>query len=274
MTSASAASLTRADTASEATGAAGLVAQGVSVTFRRGTQVIDALKDVSLNIPRGTRAALIGASGCGKSTLLRVFADIVQPTSGTASHYGLTPAEARANRVYALVQQGSTMLPWRTVIDNVALGLEIAGTSKPERLERAAESLALVGLKGFEKSLPAELSGGMRQRAAIARALTLRPRFLLMDEPFGALDEITRDRLHFELLRILEETGATLFLVTHSIAEAVILSDKVVVMTPRPGRISQVIDVDLGQHRTPATREDPRFGHYELMLRRALHHDA
>jgi len=253
--------------------AAGLVAEGVGVTFRRGAQVTEALKDVTLDIPRGTRATLIGASGCGKSTLLRVFADIVQPTVGTASLYGLAPAEARANRVYALVQQGSTMLPWRTVIDNVSLGLEIAGMSKAERMDRAAESLALVGLKGFEKSLPAELSGGMRQRAAIARALTLRPRFLLMDEPFGALDEITRDRLHFELLRILDETGATLLLVTHSIAEAVILSDKVVVMTPRPGRISQVIDVDLGRHRTRATREDPRFGQYEQILRRALHHD-
>jgi NitT/TauT family transport system ATP-binding protein len=252
----------------------GLYADNINVIFERGAHKVQALEDVSLDLPRGCWATLIGASGCGKSTLLRVFADIVQPTSGQALLYGATPAEARANRVYALVQQGSTMLPWRSVLDNVALGLEISGTNKGEREARAAEAIALVGLKGFEKSLPSELSGGMRQRAAIARALTLRPRFLLMDEPFGALDEITRDRLQFELLRILEETGATLLLVTHSISEAVILSDKVVVMTPRPGKIKEVIDVDFGRGRTPQMRLDPRFAAYEQHLRTALDHDS
>ncbi|WP_092495885.1 ABC transporter ATP-binding protein [Faunimonas pinastri] len=253
---------------------AGLYADGIDVVFRRGSHSVQALKDCSLDIPRGSWATLIGASGCGKSTLLRVFADIVKPTAGTALLHGVSPAEARANRIYALVQQGSTMLPWRSIIDNVALGLEISGLPKSTRYARAEEALALVGLKGFEKSLPSELSGGMRQRAAIARALTLRPRFLLMDEPFGALDEITRDRLHFELLRILEETGATLLLVTHSISEAVILSDKVIVMTPRPGRISEIIEVDFGRGRTPDLRGDPRFVQYEAQLRRALHQPA
>ena len=254
--------------------AAGLQASNVGVVYQRDRHQVQALHDCSLDIPRGSWATLIGASGCGKSTLLRVFADIVQPTSGGASLHGVSPAEARANRLYALVQQGSTMLPWRSVLDNVALGLEIGGTAKVERHERAAAALDLVGLKGFEKSLPGELSGGMRQRAAIARALTLRPQFLLMDEPFGALDEITRDRLQFELLRILEETKATLLLVTHSISEAVILSDRVVVMTPRPGRIKEVIDIDFGRGRTPELRFDPRFVRHEQRLRIALGHDA
>lgn len=253
--------------------AAGLEASNISVVYKRDKQQVQALQDCTLNIPRGSWATLIGASGCGKSTLLRVFADIVQPTSGQASLHGVSPAEARANRLYALVQQGSTMLPWRSVLDNVALGLEIGGVAKVERHERAAAAIELVGLKGFEKSLPGELSGGMRQRAAIARALTLRPQFLLMDEPFGALDEITRDRLQFELLRILEETKATLLLVTHSISEAVILSDRVVVMTPRPGKIKEIIDVDFGRGRNPEIRFDPRFIRYEQQLRLALGHD-
>jgi NitT/TauT family transport system ATP-binding protein len=251
---------------------AGLHAKGVNVVYERSGQRTQALDDCSLDIPRGCWATLIGASGCGKSTLLRVFADIVQPTSGEVRLHGVSPAEARKNRLYALVQQGSTMLPWRNVIDNVALGLELGGVSREERQGRATDALQLVGLKGFEKSYPSELSGGMRQRAAIARALTLRPRFLLMDEPFGALDEITRDRLQFELMRILEETDATLLLVTHSISEAVILSDKVVVMTPRPGRIKEVMDVDFGRGRTSDIRLDPRFAQYEQHLRLALDH--
>jgi NitT/TauT family transport system ATP-binding protein len=253
---------------------AGLSANKVNVVYERGGHRVEALNDCSLDIPRGCWATLIGASGCGKSTLLRVFADIIKPTSGDVSLHGVSPAEARANRLYALVQQGSTMLPWRSVMENVALGLEIGGISREERRSRAADALRLVGLDGFEKSYPSELSGGMRQRAAIARALTLRPRFLLMDEPFGALDEITRDRLQFELMRILEETDATLLLVTHSISEAVILSDKVVVMTPRPGRIKEVMDVDFGRGRTSEIRLNPRFVQYEQHLRLVLDHDG
>jgi NitT/TauT family transport system ATP-binding protein len=251
----------------------GLSARGVGMIYRRGKQSTVALTDCTLEVPRGSWTSLIGASGCGKSTLLRIFADIIKPTHGEARLHGLTPAEARAARTYAFVSQQSTMLPWRKMADNVGLGLEVAGVAKPERERLIAEAMELVGLTGFEKAFPSELSGGMRQRAAIARALTLKPRFLLMDEPFGALDELTRDKLNFELLRILEETGATLLLVTHSISEAVILSDQVAVMTPRPGRITKMIQIGFGRDRTVAMRDGPRFAVYEAELRHALHGD-
>jgi NitT/TauT family transport system ATP-binding protein len=244
------------------------------MTYRRGDQTTVALSGCSLDVPEGGWASLIGASGCGKSTLLRVLADIVVPTAGEVSIGGATPAAARAARTFALVSQQSTMLPWRKILGNVELGLEVARVAPAERRRRAEEAIELVGLKGFEKAFPAELSGGMRQRAAIARALTLKPRFLLMDEPFGALDEITREKLNFELLRILEETGATLLLVTHSISEAIILSDQVAVMTPRPGRISHHVAIGFGRNRSAAMRDDPRFHAYEAELRHALHGDA
>jgi NitT/TauT family transport system ATP-binding protein len=249
----------------------GLVAEDVGMVYRRGSQQTTALVGCSLNVERGRWASLIGASGCGKSTLLRIFADIVKPTSGTTTLHGLSPAEARANRTFALVSQQSTMLAWRKISENVELGLEVAGVVKSERQARAAEAIELVGLKGFERAFPSELSGGMRQRAAIARALTLRPRFLLMDEPFGALDELTRGKLNFELLRILRETGATLLLVTHSISEAIILSDQVLVMSPRPGRIIKAVDIGFGHERTAAIQDDPRFSAYEAELRHTLH---
>jgi NitT/TauT family transport system ATP-binding protein len=249
----------------------GLVAEGVGMVYRRGSETTTALIGCSLNVERGSWASLIGPSGCGKSTLLRIFADIVKPTSGTATLHGLPPADARAARTFALVSQNSTMLPWRKIAENVALGLEVAGSSKVERQKRAAEAIELVGLAGFERAYPAELSGGMRQRAAIARALTLRPRFLLMDEPFGALDELTRQKLNFELLRILRETSATLLLVTHSINEAVILSDQVLVMSPRPGRIVRQVVVDFPHERTADIQDDPRFTAYAAELRHALH---
>jgi NitT/TauT family transport system ATP-binding protein len=163
------------------------------------------------------------------------------------------------------------MLDWRKLVGNVALGLEMTSLSRRERLERVHHAIELVGLKGFEHCYPHELSGGMRQRAAIARALALRPKYLLMDEPFGALDEITRLRLNFELLKILEEEGATLLLVTHSITEAVLLSDRVFVMSPRPGRITHTLDIGFGHHRTAEIREDPQFLAHEATLRSALH---
>jgi NitT/TauT family transport system ATP-binding protein len=249
----------------------GLSAENVGMVYRRGAQETLALEDCNLDVPRGQWASLIGASGCGKSTLLRIFADIVHPTSGQALLHGLSPAEARANRTFALVSQQSTMLPWRKIAENVELGLEVARIGKTERRRAAMEAIELVGLKGFENAYPHELSGGMRQRAAIARALTLRPQFLLMDEPFGALDEITREKLNFELLRILRETGATLLLVTHSISEAIILSDQVAVMTPRPGRISHIVEIEFGHERSADMRDDPRFIRYETDLRHALH---
>jgi NitT/TauT family transport system ATP-binding protein len=248
----------------------GLLADGVGMVYRRGSEQTTALVGCSLSVERGSWASLIGPSGCGKSTLLRIFADIVKPTSGTASLHGLSPADARANRTFALVSQNSTMLPWRKIAENVALGMEVAGIIKSERQKRAAEAIELVGLEGFERAYPSELSGGMRQRAAIARALTLRPRFLLMDEPFGALDELTRRKLNFELLRILRETAATLLLVTHSIGEAVILSDQVLVMSPRPGRIIKKVTIDFPHDRTAGIQDDPRFTAYEAELRHAL----
>ena len=255
-------------------GPIGLRAEAVGMTYRRGQHETVALAECSLDIPRGTWASLIGASGCGKSTLLRIFADIVKPTAGVATLHGLSPAQARANRTFALVSQQSTMLPWRKILGNVELGLEVAGAQPVERRNTAMQMIELVGLAGFENAYPHELSGGMRQRAAIARALTLRPQFLLMDEPFGALDEITREKLNFELLRILRETGATMLLVTHSISEASILSDQVAVMTPRPGRISHLVRIGFGHDRTAAMRDDPRFTACEAELRHALHGGA
>ena len=240
------------------------------MVFRRGDQTVTALSGCNLDVPAGSWVSLIGASGCGKSTLLRILSDIVKPTRGTVLLGGLSPEEARAQRRFALVSQSAVMLPWRKVLANVELALEVAKAPAAERRRRAEEAIEMVGLRGFEKAYPFELSGGMRQRAAIARALTLRPSYLFMDEPFGALDEMTRDRLNFELLRILEETGATLLLVTHSIGEAVILSDTVVVMSPRPGRITRRIEVDFGHRREPAIRDDPRFARLESEVRHAL----
>ncbi len=251
----------------------GIDIRDLSMTYRRGREVTQALSACSLTIPEGGWASLIGASGCGKSTLLRILADIVQPSGGSATLGGMTPAEARSTRSFALVSQQSVLLPWRRMLENVELGLEVARADRAERRRRAEEAIELVGLRGFERAYPHELSGGMRQRAAIARALTLRPRFLLMDEPFGALDELTRASLNFELLRILEETSATLLLVTHSIAEAIILSDVVAVMSPRPGRIVHKLEIGFGHHRTDAMRDDPAFAAHEAELRHALHGD-
>jgi len=248
----------------------GLSIDNVGMVFRRGGQTVTALSGCSLEVPAGAWVSLIGASGCGKSTLLRILSDIVRPTSGTALLGGLTPIEARAARRFALVSQSAVMLPWRKVMGNIELALEVARVDRKERRARAQAAIEMVGLQGFEKAYPHELSGGMRQRAAIARALTLRPSYLFLDEPFGALDELTRDRLNFELLRILEETRATLLLVTHSISEAIILSDTVVVMSPRPGRITRRIEVDFGHHRDPAMRDDARFGRLESEVRHAL----
>ena len=240
------------------------------MTYRGGKQVTQALAGCSLEVPEGGWASLIGASGCGKSTLLRILADIVKPTEGRVAMGGRTPAQARAERSFALVSQQSVLLPWRRVLANVELGLEVARVDRTERRRRAQAALEMVGLRGFEQAYPTELSGGMRQRAAIARALTLRPRVLLMDEPFGALDELTREKLNFELLRILRETGATLLLVTHSISEAIILSDEVAVMSPRPGRISHRVAIGFGHDRSAAMRDAPAFAAYERELRHAL----
>jgi NitT/TauT family transport system ATP-binding protein len=248
----------------------GIGLHDVSMVYRSRRAETVALDRCTLDVPERSRASIIGPSGCGKSTLLRIIGDIVTGATGRAAIGGLSPREARRRRLFALVGQSSVMIEGRRLEGNVALGLEMTSLSRRERRERVAHAIDLVGLTGFESRYPHELSGGMRQRAAIARAIALRPRYLLMDEPFGALDEITRLRLNFELLRILEEEQATLLLVTHSITEAVLLSDQVFVMSPRPGRITHTMAVDFGHHRTPELREDPRFLAHEATLRRAL----
>ncbi len=234
----------------------------VSVTYRVSEQqaVVEALKDISLKVEEGSFTSLIGPSGCGKSTLLRVAADLVAPTGGRVTIGGGPPADARLQRRIGFVFQEPALLDWRNVLENVTLPLEFRGTRRPERETEARRLLALVGLEGFEKVWPSQLSGGMRQRAAIARALSTSPHVMLMDEPFGALDQITRDRMNLELVRIFEETGVTVLFVTHSIREAVFLSDRVAVMTARPGRITRVIEVDLERPRTLDVRDRERFG--------------
>ena len=220
---------------------------------------VQALGGIDLTVGEREFVSLIGPSGCGKSTLLRVIADIIAPSAGSASINGRPPLSARLGREIGFVFQDPALLEWRRILGNVALPLELAGVIRAERESRAMELIDLVGLKGFEAAWPRQLSGGMKQRAAIARALATRPRVLLMDEPFGALDQITRDRLNMELVRISETTQATVLFVTHSIREAVLLSDRVVVMSPRPGRIVADIAIDLPRPRSLATREDPRY---------------
>ena len=238
-------------------------------TFKGGTT---ALQGIELDILPGEFVSLIGPSGCGKSTLLRIIGDLIQPSSGDLTVNGKSAHQARLDRDYGIVFQDSVLYDWRTVAKNIHLPLEMLGWDRRRREERVREMLHLVELTGFEKHHPWQLSGGMQQRVSIARALSFDPKLLLMDEPFGALDEMTRERLNGELLRIWQETGSTVVFVTHSIAEAVFLSTRVVVMSPRPGRISTVIEVDLPQPRTAETREEPRFFELVTEVREALAH--
>jgi NitT/TauT family transport system ATP-binding protein len=228
-----------------------------------GNQATLALTDVTLDIAPGEFISLIGPSGCGKTTLLRLIGDLMQPTAGTIRVQGKSPGEARRNRDYGLVPQAPVLYDWRTVIKNVELPLEIMKVSAQERRARATALLDLVGLADFKQHYPWQLSGGMQQRVSIARALSFKPSILLMDEPFGALDEMTRERLNGELLTIWRETGTTIVFVTHSIPEAVFLSTRVIVMSPRPGRIAHVVPVDLPAARDVETREAPRY--FELI---------
>jgi NitT/TauT family transport system ATP-binding protein len=240
----------------------------VSKEFRGGTV---ALRDVDLEIEAGEFISLIGPSGCGKSTLLRILGDLIEPTRGTVTVNGKTARQARRDRDYGIVFQDPVLYDWRTVAKNIGLPLELAGWSRQKRSERVKEMLALVELSSFERHHPWQLSGGMQQRVSIARALSFDPALLLMDEPFGALDEMTRERLNMELLRIWERSNCTIVFVTHSIAEAVFLSTRVVVMSPRPGRISDIVGIDLPQPRAAATREEPRFFELVTQVREALH---
>lgn len=244
-------------------------ARTVSKTFGKGGVV--ALEEIDLEVGRGEFISLIGPSGCGKSTLLRVIGDLVQPSAGDILVNGKTANRARLDRDYGIVFQAAVLYDWRTVAKNIALPLELLGWSRARRAERVREMVELVELEGFEKHYPWQLSGGMQQRVSIARALSFSPALLLMDEPFGALDEMTRERLNLELLRIWAEFGSTIIFVTHSISEAVFLSTRVVVMSARPGRITAVVPIDLPQPRTFETREDPRFFELVTEVRERLH---
>jgi NitT/TauT family transport system ATP-binding protein len=234
-------------------------ASGLGLTFETNDGPVHALSDVDLAIRKGEFVSFIGPSGCGKTTFLRVIADLEQPTAGTISVNGMTPEEARRERAYGYVFQAAALYPWRTIERNVALPLEIMGHSRAERQTRVAHTLDLVNLTGFEKKYPWQLSGGMQQRASIARALAFDADLLLMDEPFGALDEIVRDHLNEQLLQLWARTNKTICFVTHSIPEAVYLSTKIVVMSPRPGRVTDVIESTLPKERPLDIRETPEF---------------
>ena len=244
---------------------------GVSRVFaRRDGSVMTALGGIDLDIRRGEFVSLIGPSGCGKSTLLRIIGDLIKPSSGSAIVNGKPADRARLDRDYGMVFQAPVLFDWRTVEDNVKLPLEIQGLDPARRKAKAAEMLELVELEDFVHHYPWQLSGGMQQRVAIARALAFEPSILLMDEPFGALDEMTRERMNSEVQRIWERTGTTIVFVTHSIPEAVFMSSRVVVMSPRPGRIASVIEVDLPRPRDEETRESDRYFEVVTQVREAL----
>ena len=258
-------------TTTEESTAASVLARSVGKVFNVGTRKqVDALVDVSLTIQPGEFVSLIGPSGCGKSTLLRVFADLLEPTSGTLSINGKSPRQARLDQDYGMAFQQAGLFDWRNVSKNIELPLEIRGWDAAKRRARSQEMLELVKLSDFAAHMPWQLSGGMQQRVAIARALAAHPPLLLMDEPFGALDEMTREHMQAELLGICAATSTTVVFVTHSIPEAVYLSDQVVVMSPRPGRITTIIDVGLGTGRHDDTREASEFYGKITEVREAL----
>ena len=234
-------------------------ANSLSLTFDTNDGPVHALSNIDLTIEKGEFVSLIGPSGCGKTTFLRIIADLERPTSGDISINGMSPDEARRARAYGYVFQSASLYPWRTIEKNVRLPLEIMGYEKDDAIERVKRTLALVNLSGFEKKYPWQLSGGMQQRVSIARALAFDADLLLMDEPFGALDEIVRDHLNEQLLKLWAQTNKTICFVTHSIPEAVYLSTKIVVMSPRPGQIADVIESSLPKERPLDIRETPEF---------------
>ena len=235
-------------------------AQGINKVFNPGAEEeVIALQDINLEVEAGEFISLIGPSGCGKSTLMRLVGDLIQPTAGDLLVNGKSPDRARLDRDYGMVFQAATLYEWRSVTKNVQLPLEVMGYAKSERQKRAAAMLDMVELGAFANHFPWQLSGGMQQRVSIARALAFDPSVLLMDEPFGALDEFTRERMNLELLKIWERTGKTIIFVTHSIAEAVFLSNRIVVMSPRPGRITEIVGNTLPYPRDFNTRNDPSY---------------
>ncbi|MGI8828553.1 MAG: ABC transporter ATP-binding protein [Candidatus Limnocylindria bacterium] len=243
---------------------------GVDKQFSVGHGVTTALDGIDLEVGRGEFVSLIGPSGCGKSTLLRLIGDLTAPTAGSVEVNGKPAHAARLGREYGMVFQAPVLFEWRSVADNVKLPLELLGMDRSERDARAREMLDLVELGEFAGHHPYQLSGGMQQRVAIARALALQPSILLMDEPFGALDEMTRERMNAEVLRIWQQTGTTIVFVTHSIPEAVFLSTRVAVMSARPGRITRLVEVTLPHPRNDETREDPRYFAHVTDVREAL----
>lgn len=247
-----------------------VVARRASVIYQAADHPVHALSEVDFTIRQGEFVSLIGPSGCGKTTLLRVIADLEPITSGEVLVNGMTPSEARERRAYGYVFQAPALFPWRTVLANVMLPLQIMGREKSQCEAIAREQLARVGLAGFEKKYPWQLSGGMQQRVSIARALGFEPKILMMDEPFGALDEITRDKLNEQLQQLWLREQRTVVFVTHSIAEAVYLSTRIVVMSPRPGRIVKVIDSPLPFERNLAMRDTPEFARLAQEVREAL----
>src|SRR5262252_890764 len=248
-----------------------IVCKDASMVFHASGGSVQALGDVSLDVQRGEFVSLIGPSGCGKSTLLRLIADVLQPSGGTIEVRGGPPRRARLAREFGFVFQHPGLLLWRNALANVSLPLEVGGWGRRHAPPHRPEALLeLVGLKGFEQAFPRQLSGGMQQRVSIARALVTGPPILLMDEPFGALDEITRDHLNQELLRIWEATGTTIVFVTHSIPEAVYLANRVFVFSPRPGRVAAEVTIDLPSPRDQAMKDTPQFLRHTAALRRAL----
>ena len=253
------------------TSQAAVVVRDVEKIFNQGKpNQVDALVGIDLDIQPGEFISLIGPSGCGKSTLLRLVADLLEPTAGTITIHGKSAHQARVDQDYGMAFQQSGLFEWRSVERNIELPLELKGWDKTKRRERAQEMLELVKLPEFAKHMPWQLSGGMQQRIAIARALASHPKLLLMDEPFGALDEMTREHMQAELLRICAAAGTTVVFVTHSIPEAVYLADRVVVMSPRPGRITDIVDVGLGRDRNELTREAGDFFARVTEVREAL----
>lgn len=236
-----------------------IMLKDIGMVYKTEGKEVTALTNVSIDIKKGEFISLLGPSGCGKTTLLRVMADLLQPTSGTITVSGETPKEARLKKKYGIVFQSAVLYDWRTVLKNIMLPLEIMHVPKEEQKRKAMQMLELVGLAKFANSYPRELSGGMQQRVGIARALAINPEILLMDEPFSALDEFTREKLHEDLLKIWGKTNKTIVFVTHNIAESVFLSDKICVLSPHPGRLSAVIDVDLPRPRTNEMKNTQQF---------------